>query len=80
MGVVYGARHVVIDKPVAIKVLREEFTRDEGLVERFLREARAASKLGHPNIVDVTDFGKLDNGAIFFVMEYLHDIRLRRRC
>ncbi|PID38187.1 MAG: hypothetical protein CSB49_06880 [Proteobacteria bacterium] len=71
MGVVYAARHVVIDKPVAVKILRHEYCRDKGLVQRFIREARAASRIGHPNIVDVTDFGRLEDGHIYFVMEYL---------
>ncbi|MCC6747296.1 MAG: protein kinase [Deltaproteobacteria bacterium] len=78
MGMVYAARHVVIDKPVAIKILRHEYCRDPGLVERFIREARAASRIGHPNIVDVTDFGRLADGHIYFVMEYLVGTTLAR--
>ena len=76
MGVVYAARHVVIDKAVAIKILRHEYCRDKGLVQRFIREARAASRIGHPNIVDVTDFGKLTDGHIYFVMEHLMGVTL----
>jgi serine/threonine protein kinase len=76
MGMVYAARHVVIDKPVAIKILRHEYCTDKGLVQRFIREARAASRIGHPNIVDVTDFGKLSDGHIYFVMEYLMGVTL----
>lgn len=71
MGVVYAARHVVIDKAVAIKVLRCEHCDDPALVERFFREARAASRIGHPHIVDVNDCGKLDNGQVYLVMELL---------
>lgn len=70
MGIVYLARHVVIDKPVAIKLLRSECTSDSALVTRFVLEARAATQIGHPNIVDVTDFGT-HNGQSYFVMEFL---------
>jgi eukaryotic-like serine/threonine-protein kinase len=71
MGVVYGGRHIIIDKRVAVKVLRSEYCQDERQAERFLREAKAASRIGHPNIVDITDFGSLPNGQIFLVMEFL---------
>jgi serine/threonine protein kinase len=76
MGNVYAARHIVIDKPVAVKILRLEYSKDPRQAERFMREARAASRIGHPNIVDVTDFGRLENDQIFFVMEYLVGLTL----
>lgn len=76
MGVVYAARHVMIDKPVAIKILRHEYCQNESLTLRFMREAQAASRIGHPNIVDVTDFGRLEDGHIYFVMEYLSGVTL----
>lgn len=71
MGVVYAGHHVLIDKPVAIKLLRPEYSRKRSLVERFVREARAASHIGHPNIVDVTDFGWLPDGQAYLIMEHL---------
>ena len=71
MGTVYAGEHVYIKKPVAVKVLHPQFARFPDAVNRFLREARAASSINHPNIVDVTDFGVLPDGVVYFVMEYL---------
>jgi serine/threonine-protein kinase len=71
MGVVYKARHVLIDKPVAIKILRKEAAQDATAVQRFIQEAKSASKIGHSNIVDITDFGVLSDGHAYFVMEFL---------
>jgi serine/threonine protein kinase/uncharacterized tellurite resistance protein B-like protein len=71
MGQVYGGTHVTLRKAVAIKVLKAEFGSDRTLVERFLREARAASMIGHENVVDIIDFGQIPNGPVFFVMERL---------
>ncbi|HVG86350.1 MAG TPA: serine/threonine-protein kinase [Vicinamibacterales bacterium] len=71
MGTVYSGEHVYIKKPVAVKVLHPQFARYPDAVNRFLREARAASSINHPNIVDVTDFGVLSDGLVYFVMEYL---------
>ena len=76
MGTVYSGEHVYIRKQVAVKVLHPQFARYPEAVNRFLREARAASSINHPNIVDVTDFGVLADGLVYFVMEYLDGISL----
>jgi len=71
MGLVYEAVHNVIEKRVAIKVLREDFSRRAEVVERFRQEAKSASRIGHEHIVDISDFGETPQGASYFVMEYL---------
>ncbi len=70
MAVVYLARDLMLERPVAIKLLRQDFSRDRAFRERFHQEAKAAANLSHPNIVTVHDFG-LDNDRLFIVMEYL---------
>src|SRR6266705_2268520 len=71
MGSVYRGKHVLMDKTVAIKVLRPSLALDHSVVARFSREAKAASRISHPNAVIVTDFGEDENGVVFLVMEYL---------
>lgn len=71
MGTVYRGTHVLMDKTVAIKVLRPSLAADEKIVARFSREARAASRISHPHALSVTDFGEAENGVVFLVMEYL---------
>jgi serine/threonine protein kinase len=72
MGKVYRAHHKVIDKKVAVKILHAELAKDKESVGRFLREARAASSIGNPHIVDIIDFGEADDGSTYFVMEFLN--------
>lgn len=71
MGSVYRGKHILMDKRVAIKVLRPSLAMDDAVVARFSREAKAASRISHPHAVNVTDFGESENGVVFLVMEYL---------
>jgi len=70
MAVVYSARDLMLDRVVAVKVLREDYSANPSFQERFRQEAKAAANLSHPNIVTMHDFG-LDNGKLFLVMEYV---------
>jgi len=71
MGLVYEGLHRDIDKRVAIKVLRDDLSRRPEVVARFRQEARSASRIGHENIVDISDFGETTRGASYFIMEFL---------
>ena len=71
MGQVYLAEHVAIEKRVALKVLRAEYATKGEIVTRFQQEAISASRIKHPNVLDVFDFGQLENGCFFLAMEYL---------
>jgi eukaryotic-like serine/threonine-protein kinase len=77
MGAVYRATHVPLERPVAIKILRAELLADNIVRERFHREARAAARLKHPNLVAVYDFGLLANGGAYLVMELIEGRSLR---
>jgi tRNA A-37 threonylcarbamoyl transferase component Bud32/tetratricopeptide (TPR) repeat protein len=71
MGRVYRAEHTLMKKILAIKLLHVELGQIEEMVRRFEREAQSASRLSHPNIITVTDFGRADSGELYLVMEYL---------
>src|SRR6267154_5947926 len=71
MGSIYRGKHVMMEKTVAVKVLRPSLAGDDVVVARFSREAKAASRISHPHAVSVTDFGESESGVVFLVMEYL---------
>jgi serine/threonine-protein kinase len=81
MGSVYKAEQPSMNRMVAIKVLHSRFATRDDLVARFRREARAMSQLAHPNTARVYKYGELDDGAVYFVMDYLegrnlaHEVR-----
>ena len=77
MGSVYLAEHPTIGKKVALKVLHSEFASNQEVASRFFNEAKAVNDIGHPNIVDIVDFGILQGVVgreqlVYFIMEYLH--------
>lgn len=71
MGQVYLAEHTAIEKRIALKVLRAEYAHKGEIVTRFQQEAISASRIKHPNVLDVFDFGQLENGCFYLAMEYL---------
>ena len=71
MGRVYEAEHLELGRRVAVKVMRRKYADQKAMVERFRVEARSASKIGHPNVVQVFDYGTTDAGEGFIVMELL---------
>src|SRR5262249_55862223 len=77
MGVVYRARQVTVDRVVAIKVLNAQVAQDPQWVHRFINEAKACSKLSHPNTVRLIDFGQTRDGLLFMAMEFLDGMSLR---
>jgi len=80
MGTVFRAEHIVLGRPYALKVLRSRVVeKDASAAQRFLREARAAARVRHPNIVDVFDFGYLADGRPYFVMELIEGESLTDR-
>ena len=79
MGVVYRAQDLKLDRPVALKFLPPELTRDPDAKQRFIREAKAASTLDHQNICNVHDIGETDDGQIFIVMAFYEGETLKKR-
>jgi serine/threonine protein kinase len=71
MGAVYLAEHSAIEKKVALKVLHPEYATKGDIVTRFQQEAISASRIKHPNVLEVFDFGQLDDGSFFLAMEFL---------
>jgi len=76
MGTIYKAEQTALGKAVVIKVLHRHLLTDPELIQRFHREARAASRLNHPNCVQIMDFGALDDGSLYIAMEYIQGIDL----
>jgi len=76
MGTVYEAQHEVLPRRFAIKILKPEVSRDQSFIERFKREAIAAGSVEHPNVIYITDFGSMEDGSLYLVMEYLEGMGL----
>lgn len=77
MGAVYRGTHLMLNKPVAIKLIKPELVSSNEVVQRFLREARAAAHLSHPNIVTVHDLGQTSDGMLYIVMELVPGASLK---
>jgi serine/threonine-protein kinase len=71
MGTVYVAQHSFMGRKAAVKVLRRTYVQDEWVVSLFMNEARAANAIGHPNIIDIIDVGRLSDGQPYLMMEFL---------
>jgi serine/threonine protein kinase len=78
MGIVYSATHLSLDRPVAVKMLNRALLADPTVVARFHREARAASRLNHPNSISILDFGQTEDGTLFMALEFLPGRTLAR--
>jgi hypothetical protein len=78
MGVVYRAKHTMLGKSLAVKVLRAEVSKDSEIVQRFRQEAQSATEIGNEHIIDISDFGTMPDGATYFVMEYLDGIAITK--
>jgi serine/threonine protein kinase len=71
MGSVYRARHEVLQRLFALKVIRKDLLQDLTIAKRFRREAQAASRIDHPNIIGIVDFGQAEDGRLYLAMEYI---------
>src|SRR5580765_6178367 len=71
MGCVYLSEHALIEKKIALKILFQDLTRRADLVARFLQEAKSASRIGHENVIDISDFGQSPEGLVYIAMEFL---------
>jgi serine/threonine-protein kinase len=71
MGTVYQVRHRALGKRFALKALRKDLALDGEIAARFIQEARTAAAVSHPGLVEITDFGRLESGQVYFVMELL---------
>src|SRR5678809_876319 len=71
MGVVYRAEHAMVGRPVALKVLLADWSKNEGIVKRFFNEARAAAKIQHKGIPEVYDCGQMADGRAWIAMQLL---------
>ena len=78
-GVFYRGRHIASDRAVALELLRDHCAQARDLVEKFIGEARATSRIRHPNVVDLTDVGTTPDGTVFLATEYLDGESLRSR-
>ena len=76
MGAVYAVEHLELGKKLAMKVMLPELSRDPDFVTRFKREAVASSRIGHQNIIAISDFGRTQDGRFYFVMEHLDGVTL----
>jgi serine/threonine protein kinase len=77
MGAVYRATHLMLHKPIAIKLIKPELVTSEDTIRRFHREAQAASQLDHPNIVTIHDLGKAEDGTLYIAMELVTGTSLK---
>lgn len=78
MGAVYLVEHTGIDKRMALKVLSESMMANPKVVKRFEREAKAAANFGHPHVAGASDYGRMEDGRFYLVLEYVEGKELRQ--